>query len=89
MHEAVANLPENHHEQPPNVSSTGAPIVPEIGAPIPLSVEVTIGMTPRAPAPPIAPIAEMETIHVWQQRQEALENMVIQLADTVRALAQT
>jgi len=63
---AVADLPENHRDQPLNVPSVGAPVVSIIGAPIPSLVGVSIGMPPRAPVQLVAPTAGMEMIHAWQ-----------------------
>ena len=75
--DAVADLLKNHHNQPLNVPSAGAPIVSAVGAPIPPLIGVTIGMPPRPHVQPVAPTVKIETNHAWQQRQEAMENTIM------------
>jgi len=60
--DAVADLSENHRDQPQDVLSAVGPIVSAAGAPVPSPIGVTVGMPSWAHVQPIALTAGMETI---------------------------
>ena len=84
----VADLPENRRDRPRDSPPNRGPGVSATCAPMPPSTGNTVGIPPQPLVQPTTHAVGMDIPLTWQQRQEALENTVMQLAETVRMLAQ-